>query len=61
MRVEYILSIYSMADATDLLNQFRKVAQEENEPLRKGLEEVRATQQEQGRDIKSVRQDVART
>jgi hypothetical protein len=37
-----------MADNTDLLNQFRQIVREENEHLKKGLEE-------QGTEIKAIR------
>ncbi len=40
-----------MADNTDLINQFRQIVREENEPLKQALDE-------QGRDIKALKADI---
>jgi chromosome segregation ATPase len=48
-----------MADNKDLLNQFRQIVREENEPLKERLDRQDKKLDEQGRDIKSVKQDVS--
>src|SRR3954470_20866063 len=48
-----------MADNKDLLNQFRQIVREENEPLKERLDRQGKKMDEEGRDIKSVKQDVS--
>jgi transposase len=48
-----------MVDNKDLLNQFRQVVREENEPLKERLDRQDKKLDEQGRDIRSVKQDVS--
>jgi chromosome segregation ATPase len=48
-----------MADNKNLLNQFRQIVREENEPLKERLDRQDKKLDEQGRDIKSVKQDVS--
>jgi chromosome segregation ATPase len=48
-----------MADNKDVLNQFRQIVREENEPLKERLDRQDKKLDEQGRDIKSVKQDVS--
>jgi hypothetical protein len=44
-----------MADNKDLLNQFRQIVREENEPLTERLDRQDKKLDEQGRDIRSVK------
>jgi chromosome segregation ATPase len=48
-----------MADNTDLLNQFRQIVREENEPLKERLDRQDKKLDEQGKDIKSLKTDVS--